>query len=148
MWNTLPNLTSISARDANPIGGFGLVVPGFTNTYHTPDLALTHGCMTFTNHYHRGLGQGIDVSVVGERGWVAQCGVCYVGLEWWHTIRSGTHHMGRYRKDFLKIFFFGRIAFYEHGGKSGMATIKYPGYRKNAQGQKRALYPGLTTVSL
>jgi len=29
-----------------------------------------------------------------------------------------------------------------------MATIKYPGYRKNAQGQKRALYPGLTTVSL
>ena len=26
--------------------------------------------------------------------------------------------------------------------------IKYPPYKKNAQGQKRALYPGLTTVSL
>ena len=42
----------------------------------------------------------------------------------------------------------GRSVFFEHGVKSGMATIKYPGYRKNAQGQKRALYPGLTTVSL
>ena len=29
-----------------------------------------------------------------------------------------------------------------------MAMIKYPGYRKNAQGQKRALYPGLGSVSL
>ena len=26
--------------------------------------------------------------------------------------------------------------------------IKYPGYKKNAQGLKRSLYPGLTTVSL
>ena len=26
--------------------------------------------------------------------------------------------------------------------------IKYPPYKKNAQGPKRALYPGLTTVSL
>ena len=26
--------------------------------------------------------------------------------------------------------------------------IKYPLYKKNAQGQKRAVYPGLTTVSL
>ena len=26
--------------------------------------------------------------------------------------------------------------------------IKYPPYKKNAQGLKRALYPGLTTVSL
>ena len=42
----------------------------------------------------------------------------------------------------------GHIAFYEHGVESGMATIKYPGYRKNAQGQKRALYPGLASVSL
>ena len=54
MWNTLPNLTSISARDANPIGAFGLVVPGFTNTYHTPDLARTHGHATFTNLRLRG----------------------------------------------------------------------------------------------
>ena len=26
--------------------------------------------------------------------------------------------------------------------------IKYPGYKKNAQGLKRSVYPGLTTVSL
>ena len=26
--------------------------------------------------------------------------------------------------------------------------IKYPLYKKNAQGQKRSVYPGLTTVSL
>ena len=36
-----------------------------TNTYHLPDLALLLPCVTFTNHYHRGEGQGIDVSVVG-----------------------------------------------------------------------------------
>jgi hypothetical protein len=42
----------------------------------------------------------------------------------------------------------GRSVFFEHGVESGMAMIKYPGYRKNAHGQKRALYPGLTIVSL
>ena len=72
----------------------------------------------------------------------------YVGLEWWHTIKSGTHHGGRYRKDFLKIFFFGRIAFYEHGGKTGMAMIKYPLYKKNNSRKNTLTYPGLTTVSL
>ena len=60
---TLPNLTKIIARDAKPIGGFGLVVPLFTRAYQPADLALSQPCETFTNHYHRGLGQGIDVSV-------------------------------------------------------------------------------------
>ena len=55
---------------------------------------------------------------------------------------------GRCRKEKTFQIGHGRIAFSEHGGKSGMATIKYPGYRKNAQGQKRALYPGLASVSL
>ena len=59
----LPTLTGSCARGAKPIGGFGLVGPAITNTYQSADLALTHGRMTFTNHYHRGLGQGIDVSV-------------------------------------------------------------------------------------
>jgi hypothetical protein len=34
----------------------------------------------------------------------------------------------------------GRIAFYEHGGKTGRAMIKYPGYKKNAQRYKHPLY--------
>ena len=31
----------------------------------------------------------------------------YNSIEWWHTIRSGTHHRGRYQKDFsekIKMF--------------------------------------------
>jgi hypothetical protein len=35
-----------------------------------------------------------------------------------------------------------------HGGKTGGAMIKYPHTKKNAQGPKRSLYPGLTTLSL
>jgi hypothetical protein len=41
----------------------------------------------------------------------------------------------------------GRIAFYEHGGKTGRAMVKYPLYKKNAQRKNTLLYPGLTTVS-
>ena len=41
----------------------------------------------------------------------------------------------------------GRIAFYEHGGKTGMAMIKYPLYKKNNSRKITLLYPGLTTVS-
>ena len=55
---------------------------------------------------------------------------------------------GRHGKDFLKKYFFGRIAFYEHGGKTGMAMIKYPLYKKNNSRNFTLLYPGLTTVSL
>jgi len=62
----LPILTEICARGAKPIGGFGMVGPAITNTYQSADLALTHGRMTFTNHYHRGLGQGIDMGVLGS----------------------------------------------------------------------------------
>ena len=63
---------------------------------------------------------------------MGQRGEGYVGLEWWCTIRSGRHHHGRCRKDLSEKFFFGRIAFSEHGGKTGMAMIKYPHTRKNA----------------
>ena len=36
-----------------------------TNAYQSRDLALALPYKTFTNHYHRGLGLGIDVSVAG-----------------------------------------------------------------------------------
>ena len=36
-----------------------------TNAYHIADLGLNPGQNTITNHYHRGLGQGIDQSVAG-----------------------------------------------------------------------------------
>ena len=55
---------------------------------------------------------------------------------------------GRCRKDFSEKIFLGRIAFNEHGGKTGRAMIKYPPYKKNAQRKNTLVYPGLTTVSL
>ena len=42
----------------------------------------------------------------------------------------------------------GRIAFYEHGGKTGRAMIKYPHIQKNAQPYKRSVYPGLGSCRL
>ena len=38
--------------------------------------------------------------------------------------------------------------FKPYGGKTGMAMIKYPLYKKNAQPYKRSVYPGLGSVSL
>ena len=68
-------------------------------------------------------------------------------IEWWHTIRSGPHHDGRCRKEKVFQIGRGRIAHYEHGGKTGMAMIKYPLYKKNNSRKNTLLYPGLTTVS-
>ena len=61
--------------------------------------------------------------------------------KWWH---GG----GRCREEKVFQIGHGRIAFYEHGGKTGRAMIKYPLYKKNAQRKNTLLYPGLTTVSL
>ena len=36
-----------------------------TNAYQSADPGLNPGQNTITNHYHRGLGLGIDVSVAG-----------------------------------------------------------------------------------
>ena len=36
-----------------------------TNCYHSRNLGQTLPQETFTNHYHRGEGQGIDLGVVG-----------------------------------------------------------------------------------
>jgi len=62
----LPNLTGSCAHDAKPIGAFGLVWRVITIAYHMIDLALNLPCICFTNHYHRGLGQGIDMGVEGS----------------------------------------------------------------------------------
>ena len=64
-----------------------------------------------------------------------------------HT-QKGSHGGGRYRKDFSDSERSVGKPFETHGGRFGRAMIKYPPYKKNAQGLKRALYPGLTTVSL
>jgi len=55
---------------------------------------------------------------------------------------------GRCRKEKRKKSDHGRIAIYEHGGKSGRAMIKYPLCKKNNSRKNTLLYPGLTTVSL
>jgi len=73
----------------------------------------------------------------------------------WHTVENGRHtqngvgtmRVGVAKKNLFQIGH-GRIAFYEHGGKTGRAMIKYPPYKKNAQRKNTLVYPGLTTVSL
>ena len=85
----------------------------------------------------------------------------YTQLEWCHTVAhtgepythsdgvdTVAHGPGRCRKRKRKKSDHGHIAFYEHGGKTGRAMIKYPHIQKNAQRKNTLLYPGLTTVSL
>ena len=54
--------TKFLARPAKTLGGFGLVSGGITNAYHEADMGLNRPCITFTNHYRRGQGLGIDQS--------------------------------------------------------------------------------------
>ena len=65
------------------------------------------------------------------------------------SVKTGSelHLTGRVRKKKVFQIGHGRIAFYEHGGKSGRAMVKYPGYKKNNSRKNTLLYPGLTTVS-
>ena len=44
-----------------------------TNAYQSADLSLDLPCEAFTNHYRRGEGQGIDLSV----------GVVFAGMAVW-----------------------------------------------------------------
>ncbi len=55
---------------------------------------------------------------------------------------------GGYREEKVFQIGHGRIAFNEHGGKTGRAMIKYPHIQKNAQRKNTLAYPGLTIVSL
>jgi len=63
------------------------------------------------------------------------------------TLRKGHTVGGRCHEEKVFQIGHGRIAFSEHGGKSGMAMIKYPLYKKNNSRKNTLLYPGLTTVS-
>ena len=64
-YQTLPE-SMLAVR--NPL----VILDWSTNAYHLPDLALLLPCATFTNHYHRGLGRGIDLSVVASVvGWAS-----------------------------------------------------------------------------
>jgi len=64
-----------------------VVLDWSTNCYHPPDLALLLPCVTFTNDYHRGLGQGHWCECSRRRG-------CHMGsrvegyrcIERWRTV--------------------------------------------------------------
>ena len=58
--------TRFLASPAKTLGGFGLVGGGITIPYHMINLGQTLPRDTFTNHYHRGLGRGIDLGVEGS----------------------------------------------------------------------------------
>ena len=62
----LPIPTRFLASPAKTLGGFGLVWRVITIPYHRSDLAWILPCITFTNHYHREGGQGIDLAVGGS----------------------------------------------------------------------------------
>ena len=60
---SLPMPTKFLARPARSLGAFGLVAGLLTILYHEADLGLNLPCGTFTNHYRRDHGLGIDLSV-------------------------------------------------------------------------------------
>ena len=60
---SLPIVTKFLARPAKLDGAFGLVGGWLTILYHEADLGLNLPCITFTNHYRRDQGLGIDLSV-------------------------------------------------------------------------------------
>ena len=135
----------------NPV----VVLDWSTNAYQSADLALDlpRGC--FTNHYHRDLGQGIDVSAVGRVHQVA--GWCRVDTAEndgtaWHTVENRRHTQkglngGQCRKDFSFLKRSVGMHYKPYGGKTGRAMVKYPLYKKNNSRKNTLLYPGLTTVS-
>jgi hypothetical protein len=128
-----------------------------TTAYHSPDLSLNLPCLAFTNLYHRDGGQGTDSHIDHKvAGWCRVITVENDGTQW-HSVENRRHHqkwVTRWHSDLVgvekkkeKKSDHGRIAFYEHGGKTGRAMIKYPLYKKNAQRKNTLVYPGLTTVS-
>jgi hypothetical protein len=83
--------------------------------------------------------------------------VMLYSIERWHTVaHSGEPYshservtrwvVGVAKKNLFQIGH-GRIAFSEHGGKSGRAMVKYPGYKKNNSRKNTLLYTVFTTVS-
>ena len=77
---SLPNLTGSCAHDAKLVGGFGLVWVIITDAYRIADLGRILPCETFTNRYHRGVGDS-QLNSAYETQWLGgQGGVGYVGL--------------------------------------------------------------------
>jgi len=105
---------SLPHRTCIPIGDFGLVAGPFTNRYHAPDLGAHLPCCTFTKHYHRDGGPGIELSIVASRHghawpaastkWLGGTGLCRVRM-----VRHSGEHSGRVRTVVVgvakKIFF-------------------------------------------
>ncbi len=67
----------------------------------------------------------------------------HVSIAWGtvYTLRKGHTVVVGVEKKKEKKSDHGRIAFYEHGGKSGMAMLKYPHIKKNAQPTKKVCIP-------
>ena len=61
---------------------------------------------------------------------------------------SALHWQGRCRKEKVFQIGHGRIAFSEHGGRTGRAMIKYPLYKKNNSRNFTLVYPGLGSCRL
>ena len=84
-----------------------------TNCYHRADLGLNLPCITFTNHYHRGEGQGTDRSVVGGVVATGAVGRRVIAVDndhtAWHSVenrthtQTGSHGGGGYRKENFEI---------------------------------------------
>ncbi len=56
---------------------------------------------------------------------------------------SALHWQGRCHEEKVFQIGHGRIAFSEHGGRTGRAMIKYPLYKKNNSRKNSLLYPDL-----
>ena len=61
---------------------------------------------------------------------------------------AALHWPGGCRKEKVFQIGHGRIAFSEHGGRTGRAMIKYPLYKKNNSRNFTLVYPGLGSCRL
>ena len=79
--------------------------------------------------------------------WPGLCRVRMVAHSGEHSRRVRTVVVGIRKKNLFQNGR-GRIAHKPYGGKTGMAMIKYPPYKKNNSRKNTLLYPGFTSVSL
>ena len=127
----------------------GRPLPRLTIRYHASVLSLRRSA-TFTIHHLLRPDTQTDTHIEHTRiehskTWTHLIKVSTVGRVTQHstvgtarTIRSGKHggtcpHTVGMQKEKKKKPDHGRTAFYEHGGRTGMAMLKYPRIQKNAQ---------------
>ena len=126
---------------------FGLVRAASTNCYHT--LPCLHSeSPPVCDLYHppppaRHTDRHIEhTRIEHSRTWahyikvssVAQHSTVGTARTIWGGRHGGTRHTGRrHWKEKKEKPDHGRTAFYEHGGRTGMAMLKYPRIQKNAQ---------------